>query len=302
MSIFRYVAAMAKSILAGTCLLDEQSTTEHRLLVEFYWMLHKMPEYLVQTNCMECREGLDHMGERQAGLQELWDIIAKTNPAGVQTLQRRMMLQLGALERGGCIRLDQVWSAQTNEKMAEVYLVANQMMLDVLEGPSEKFQERAQAIQAELHAVLQDLAKRGRSRARRERSPSVKMVESNVKATGKTVAESRQTKRAREEKGAQKAARRTLTPPKPDYKLKPSRRRGPTATTTRSGARTRRTPGASAAIGPGPSRSVRPCTCASRPWSKSAARSVASRQCSRSTSPSRRRRPRERGTSSCSTA
>jgi hypothetical protein len=79
---------------------------EHRLLVEFYWMLHKIPEYLVQINCMDCCEGLDHMGERQAGLQELWDIIAKTNHAGVQTLQRRMMLQLGALERGGCIRLD----------------------------------------------------------------------------------------------------------------------------------------------------------------------------------------------------
>jgi hypothetical protein len=33
------------------------------------------------------------------------------------------------------------------------------------------------------------------------------------------VVERRQTKRAREEKGAQKAARRTPTPPKPDYKL-----------------------------------------------------------------------------------
>jgi hypothetical protein len=102
-----------------------------------------------------------------------------------------MMLQLGALERGGCIRLDQVWSAPTNEELAEVYLVANRMMLDVLEGPSEKFQERAQAIQAELQAVLWDLAKpgtqTGRGRARRERSPSVEMVESNVKATGKTV-------------------------------------------------------------------------------------------------------------------
>jgi hypothetical protein len=218
------VAAMAKSILAGTCLLDEQSTTERRLLVEFYWMLHKFPEYLVQTNCMDCCEGLDHTGERQAGLQELWNIIAKTNPAGVQTLQRRMMLQLGALERGGCIRLDQpVWSAPTNEELAEVSLVAKHMMLHVLEGPSEKFQERAQAIQAELHAVLQDSAnsgtQMGRSRARRERSPSVEMLESDVKATGKTVAESRQTKRAREEKGAQKAARRTLTPPKSDYKL-----------------------------------------------------------------------------------
>jgi hypothetical protein len=78
LSILCYVAAMAESILAGTCLLDEQSTTWHRLLMEFYWMLHKIPEYLVQTNCMDCCEGLDHTGERQAGLQELWDIIAKT--------------------------------------------------------------------------------------------------------------------------------------------------------------------------------------------------------------------------------
>jgi hypothetical protein len=163
------------------------------------------------------------MGERQAGLQELWDIIAKTNPAGVQTLQRRMMLQLGALERGRCIRLDHLWSALTNEELAEVYLVAKQMMLDVLEGPSENFQKRAQAIRAELHAFLLDLAKpgtqTGRSQAWRERSPSVEMLESNGKATGKTVAENRQTKRAQEEKGAQKAARRTLMPPKSDYKL-----------------------------------------------------------------------------------
>jgi hypothetical protein len=106
LSILCYVAAMAESIPARTCLLDEQSTTEHCLLVEFYWMLHKIPEYLVQTNCMDCYEGLDHIWERQAGLQELWDIIARNNPASVQTLQRRMMLQLGALERGGCIRLD----------------------------------------------------------------------------------------------------------------------------------------------------------------------------------------------------
>jgi hypothetical protein len=36
LSILCYVAAMTESILAGTCLLDEQSTTEHRLLVEIY--------------------------------------------------------------------------------------------------------------------------------------------------------------------------------------------------------------------------------------------------------------------------
>jgi hypothetical protein len=109
------------------------------------------------------------------------------------------------------------------------------------------------------------------------------MVEFNVKATGKTVVESRQTKRAQEEKGAQKAARRTLTPPKPDYKLvsleeweHAKQTEGTYRYDHKEWQRTRGTPGASAAIGPGPSRSVRPCTCASRPWSRSAARSAAS--------------------------
>jgi hypothetical protein len=46
------------------------------------------------------------------------------------------------------------------------------------------------------------------------------VVESDAKVAGKAVGKSRQTKRAREQKGtAQKTARRTLTPPKPDYKL-----------------------------------------------------------------------------------
>jgi hypothetical protein len=54
-----------------------------------------------------------------------------------------------------------VWSTPTNEELAEIYLVAKQMMLDVLEGPSEKFQKRAKAIQAELHAVLLDVDKSG---------------------------------------------------------------------------------------------------------------------------------------------
>jgi hypothetical protein len=73
-------------------------------------------------------------------------------------------------------------------------------MLDVLEGPSKKFQEGAQAIQAEPHAVLHYLAKpgtqTGRGRAQKECSPSVEMVESDAKVTGKTVVESRQAKRA----------------------------------------------------------------------------------------------------------
>jgi hypothetical protein len=77
-------------------------------------------------------------------------------------------------------------------------------MLEVFEGPSEKFQERAQTIQADLQATLRDLAKPDtqtcRGQARKERSPSVEMVESDAKATSKTAGESRQNKRAREEK------------------------------------------------------------------------------------------------------
>jgi hypothetical protein len=36
LSILCYVAAMAESIMAGACLLNEQSSMEHRLLVEFF--------------------------------------------------------------------------------------------------------------------------------------------------------------------------------------------------------------------------------------------------------------------------
>jgi hypothetical protein len=221
--------AMAESIMAGTCLLNEQSSMEHRLLVEFFWQLHKIPEHLLQTNCGHRCDGLEFMGERQAGLLELWDIIcskdvAKTNLARVQTFQRRMMLQLEELEREGCIRLDQVWNAPSNDELAKEYLAVNQRMLDVLEGPSKKFQERSQANQANLQAALQSLAKAttptDQDRARKERSPSLEVVESGAKAASKAVGESRQMKRAREEKGmAQKTARRALAPPKTDYKL-----------------------------------------------------------------------------------
>jgi hypothetical protein len=65
------------------------------------------PEYLVQTDCEDCCNKLRFMGERKAGLQKLWNILGE-NSAGEQAMQRRMMLQLGHLEREGCIRLDQV--------------------------------------------------------------------------------------------------------------------------------------------------------------------------------------------------
>jgi hypothetical protein len=70
-----------------------------------------------------------------------------------------MMLKLGQLERGGCVRLDQEWNTPSGDELAEVYLAANERMLNVLKGPSEQFQGRSQAIQAELQEALQALAK-----------------------------------------------------------------------------------------------------------------------------------------------
>jgi hypothetical protein len=116
MVIMRYVLALADSIMFGTCPLNARSSLEYRLLVEFYWMLHKIPDYLVRTDCEDCCNKLRFLGERKAGLQELWDTLGQ-NSAGVQTMQRRMMLQLGYLEREGCIRLDQVWNTPNNTEM-----------------------------------------------------------------------------------------------------------------------------------------------------------------------------------------
>jgi hypothetical protein len=83
MTILRYVLAMADSIMSETCPLSAQSHMEYRLLVEFYWMLHKIPEYLVQTDREGCCDKLRFMGERKADLQELWNELGDTS-AGVQ--------------------------------------------------------------------------------------------------------------------------------------------------------------------------------------------------------------------------
>jgi hypothetical protein len=70
MTILRYALAMADSIMSKTCLLNAQSHVEYRLLVEFYWMLHKIPKYLVRTDREDCCDKLRFLGERKAGLQE----------------------------------------------------------------------------------------------------------------------------------------------------------------------------------------------------------------------------------------
>jgi hypothetical protein len=76
------------------------------------------------------------LGEQKAGLQELWNELGE-NFAGVQTMQRRMMLQLGFLERKGCIRLDQVWNSPSNAEMNQAYLAASDEMAS-LKGASNE--------------------------------------------------------------------------------------------------------------------------------------------------------------------
>jgi intracellular sulfur oxidation DsrE/DsrF family protein len=226
MVIKRYVLVLADAIMSETGTLNARSSLEYRLLLEFYWMLHKIPDYLVRTDYEGCCNKLRFLGERKAGFQELWNILGQ-NSAGVQTMQRRMMLQFGHLEREGCIRLDQVWNTLNNAEMNQAYVAASEQMADLLTTPNEQFQERAYTISQELGQALNDKAKgvtpRVKAQARRERSPSVELVESGARAAGRgkeKEGESRQQKRAREEKGsAQKTVKRTLDLPKPEYQL-----------------------------------------------------------------------------------
>jgi hypothetical protein len=48
-------------------------------------MLHKIPEYLVRTDREDSCDKLTFLGERKAGLQELWNELGE-NSAGVQTM------------------------------------------------------------------------------------------------------------------------------------------------------------------------------------------------------------------------
>jgi hypothetical protein len=54
MVIMRYVLALADNIMSRTCPLNARSSLEYRFLVEFYWMLHKIPDYLVRTVLRLC--------------------------------------------------------------------------------------------------------------------------------------------------------------------------------------------------------------------------------------------------------
>jgi hypothetical protein len=146
-------------------------------------------------------------------------------------MERRMMLQLGFLKREGCIRLDQVWNSPTNAEMNQAYLAASDEMAGLKEAPNEQFQNRAYVISEELGQALKKMAKgttpKAEAQTRRERSPSVEMVESGARTAGTGKEEGRQQKRAREDRtstreergSAQVVAKRTLVLPRPEYML-----------------------------------------------------------------------------------
>jgi hypothetical protein len=121
-----------------------------------------------QTHCEDCCDKLRFLGKEKAGLQELWNELGKRS-AGVQTMQRRMVLQLGFLEREGCIRLDQVWNSPTNTKMNQAYLAISDQMMSLKEAPNEHFQTRAYVISEELGQALKDMATWGPPRRSRRR-------------------------------------------------------------------------------------------------------------------------------------
>jgi hypothetical protein len=97
-------------------------------------------------------------------------------------------------------------------------------MTDMLAAPTKKFQRRSKALSKKLGEALRDLAKgatpKVKAWAKKERSPSMEIVESGAKATSKSAEESRQQKRAWEEKGSvQKPGKKASERLKPDYKL-----------------------------------------------------------------------------------
>jgi hypothetical protein len=48
-----------------------QNHDEYRLLVEFYWLLHKIPEYLLLTIAESCAEGVKFTGFKIAKHQRV---------------------------------------------------------------------------------------------------------------------------------------------------------------------------------------------------------------------------------------
>jgi hypothetical protein len=178
LAICQYILELAQSILKGEAHLSKDETDAHKLLVEFYWALHKIPAYLLGTDSEGCAEKVCFRGPALAGLRELWKLMGGINSAGAQTLLRRMALQLGELERSGCIRLDQVWNVLTDEtQQTAMDMAITKFQRDLCITP-EAWVERAEHIRGQiLKAQAFNKEHYGKRHARKERSPSVESTE-----------------------------------------------------------------------------------------------------------------------------
>ena len=71
LSVMRSVLRLAEAIMGKETTLAEDAWAEHRLLVEFYWMVHKLPEYLLRTDSQDTAFESKFMGERVSGSQRV---------------------------------------------------------------------------------------------------------------------------------------------------------------------------------------------------------------------------------------
>jgi hypothetical protein len=228
LTLLRYVVTLARFIMDGNCKLIANDYKQHRLLVEFYWMLHKIHDFLLKTDADGCAESCSFLGERVAGMRELWEVMGGLKCAGVQTLQRRMMLQLGQLERDGCSRLDQVWSRvpSQDELLAAIAGAIESLKQDLSRPPADVL-ERALHLNEEIDEAIEAMRKKVTpTKSKKERSPSEESLEllGTERTKGKGVEETQPHKRAKEEQSAvkgaeQKTPRKTVATPKPYYRL-----------------------------------------------------------------------------------
>jgi hypothetical protein len=111
-------------------------------------------------------------------MRELWKVMGGLKRAGAQTLQRRMMLQLGQLERDGCIRLDQVWSIPSqNEPLAATAGAIESLEQDLSRHPKDLL-ERALHLNEEIDEAIEVMRKKVTpTKSKKERSPSEESLE-----------------------------------------------------------------------------------------------------------------------------
>ena len=285
--------------------------------MEFYWILHKLPEYLLRTDSQDTAFESKFMGERVAGLRELWDLMGGVKCAGVQTLLRRMAVQLGELERSGCIRLDQVWSSPPDKEVRDAFIAMCERLGDSTDRKPETILSQSQNTRQQLTDAIQSITQpssgpQASKSQGRGRSPSTELIEEEQEKNG-GVQTPRPTKRPKE--GVKRGLGLETKPkplPLPDYmEITPEQWE---TFKTREGTyryihpawkevEPSKDPWSIRGNVKGTLKPLAPCTCASRPRSRPAARSRGPTRGMRSTCRCRRTlRTRARGTSSSSTA